>query len=376
MAAKRDYYEVLGVARDASPETIKKAYRQMARKYHPDVNKEADANEKFKEINDAYEVLSDEQKRAAYDRFGHDAFDPNAGAGGFGGFGGFEDMGGGFGDIFDLFFGGGQTDSRRTGPQRGADREIRLEVKFEDAVFGTEKDFQFPRMEKCDHCTGSGAEPGSPIKTCSQCHGTGQVKSVQKTPFGKFETTRTCSACRGEGKVIEKPCSVCRGTGKVKKNRTINVRIPAGIDTGARLRIRGEGELGAYGGPAGDLYITILVKPHALFKRDGYNLVCNLGIDFVQAALGAEIDIPLLGGTEHTLVIPEGTQPGDIITVHGLGIPQLHSHHAGDLKVIIQVNIPTKLTKRQRELLTNFYEGRDIKHSKKGLIDRFKDAMG
>lgn len=383
MADKRDYYEVLGVARNATADEIKKAYRQMARKYHPDVNKDdPDANEKFKEINDAYEVLSDQQKRAAYDQFGHDAFDPNRGAGGFGGFGGgfggfdVNDLGGGFGDIFDMIFGSGQSGRRRrTGPQRGADREIRLEVSFEDSIFGTEKEFQIPRMETCEKCSGSGAEPGSSVKTCPQCHGTGQMRSVQSTPFGRFETSRPCTTCRGEGKVIEKPCSSCRGIGKVKKNRTINVRIPAGIDTGSRLRIQGEGEQGLYGGPAGDLYITIVVRPHSTFKREGYNLLCNLTIDFVQAALGAEIDIPLLGGAEHTLIIPEGTQPGDVITVRGKGIPHLHSHRTGDLRVIISVKIPTKMTKRQRELLSNFYEESDSR-SKKGIFDRFKDAMG
>lgn len=380
MADKRDYYEILGVNRSATPEEIKKAYRQMARKHHPDVNKDdPNATEKFKEINEAYEVLSDQQKRAAYDQFGHDAFDPNQGAGGFGGFGGFDinDMGGGFGDIFDMIFGNGQTGRRRrTGPQRGADREIRMEVSFEDAVFGTEKDFQLPRMETCDKCSGSGAEPGSSIKTCPQCKGTGQMKTVQSTPFGRFETARTCTMCHGEGKTIEKPCSTCHGTGKVRKNRTINVRIPAGIDTGSRLRIQGEGEQGAYGGPPGDLYISVVVKPHSVFKREGYNLICNMAIDFVQAALGAELDIPLLGGAEHTLVIPEGTQPGDVITVRGKGIPHLHSHRTGDLRVIINVKIPTKMTKRQKELLNNFYEGSESKANKKGIIDRFKDAMG
>lgn len=377
MADKRDYYETLGVARSATPEEIKKAYRQMARKYHPDVNKDdPNATEKFKEINDANEVLSDPQKRSAYDQYGHDAFDPNRGAGGFGGFDS-NDMGGGFGDIFDMIFGNGQTGRRRrTGPQRGADREVRLEVNFEDAVFGTEKEFQLPRMETCDKCNGNGAEPGSSIKTCPQCKGTGQMKTIQSTPFGRFETARTCTMCRGEGKTIEKPCSSCQGTGKVRKNRTINVRIPAGIDSGSRLRIQGEGEQGIYGGPSGDLYITIVVKPHTMFKRDGYNLICNMGIDFVQAALGAEIDIPLLGGAEHTLIIPEGTQPGDVITVRGKGIPHLHSHRSGDLRVIINVKIPTKMNKRQRELLSNFYEGNEAKQNRKGIIDRFKDAMG
>ncbi|HEX3011693.1 MAG TPA: molecular chaperone DnaJ [Syntrophomonadaceae bacterium] len=375
MAEKRDYYEVLGVSKNASADEVKKAYRQMARKYHPDVNKDdPNANDKFKEINDAYEVLSDPQKKEAYDRFGHDAFDQtrNAGAGGFG----FEDFGGGFGDIFDIFFGGGGGRNRRTGPQRGADREMRMEINFEDAVFGMEKDIEIPRVEDCDKCHGSGAEPGSKIKTCPQCKGTGQTRTVQNTPFGRFESSRPCSQCHGEGKIIEKPCSACKGTGKVKKNRRINVRIPAGIDTGSRLRISGEGELGVYGGPPGDLYISVIVRSHPVFKREGYNLICSQNINFVQAALGTEMTIPLLGGAEHTLNIPEGTQPGDVITVKGKGIPHLHSHRFGDLKVIIGVKIPTRLTKRQKELLSAFYEDNDEKSGKKGLFDKFKDAMG
>ncbi len=377
MAAKRDFYDVLGVSRDASTEEIKKAYRQLAKKYHPDVNKEDEnADEKFKEVAEAYEILSDDQKRATYDRFGHDAFDPTkGGGGGFGGFG--EGMGGGFGDIFDLLFGntgGGQR--RRTGPQKGADREVRLDISFEDAVFGMEKDFDIQRVEKCSQCDGSGAEPGSQAKTCPQCQGAGQVRSAQSTPFGRFETVKTCPKCQGEGRIIEKPCTACKGSGKTKKKRTINVRIPAGIDTGSRLRMQGEGEAGIHGGPAGDLYITIVVRPHERFSREGYTMICNLEIDFVQAALGAEIELPLLGGVTHKLVIPAGTQPGDVLTVKGKGIPHLHSQRSGDLKVVIQVKIPTKLNKRQKELLEVFYEEHEDKDGKKGIIDRLKDAMG
>jgi len=374
MATKRDYYEVLGVTKTASPEDIKKAYRQNAKKFHPDVNKDdPDAAEKFKEVAEAYEVLSDDQKRAAYDQYGHDAFDPNRmGAGGFGG-AGFGGMGG-FGDIFDLFFGGGQ---RRRGPQRGADREVRLDITFEEAVFGAEKEMHLMRVENCEKCDGSGAEPGSSPKTCPQCQGSGQVRTVQNTPFGRFESARTCTQCGGSGKIIEKPCSNCKGRGNIKRRRTINVRIPAGIDTGARLRIQAEGEEGIMGGPPGDLFIVVVVKAHPRFKRDGYTLICSQDINIVQAALGAEIDITLLDGESHKLIVPEATQPGDIITVKNRGVPHLHhaSRH-GDLKVLINVKIPTRLSKRQRELLAGFYGEAEEKENKKGLFDKLKDAMG
>lgn len=375
--SKRDYYEVLGISRNATQDEIKKAYRQMARKYHPDVNREdKNAAEKFKEINDAYEVLSDPQKREIYDHYGHDAFDPTknagAGAGGFGGFGFGQD---GFSDIFDMFFGGGMTGSRRrTGPRRGADREIRLDISFEDAVFGQEKEIEITRMEKCEHCKGNGAEPGTKITTCPSCKGTGQVRSVQSTPFGRFETVRTCSRCNGEGKVVQTPCSVCKGTGQVRKNRRINVRIPAGIDNGSRLRMSGEGEPGQNGGPPGDLYITVIVRPHPHFEREGNNLITKVDIDFVQAALGAEIEIALLGGGKQTVKIPEGIQPGDILTIKGKGIPFLHSHRFGDLKIIVNVKIPTRLTRKQKELLLQFKE--EEKPEKKGFFNKFKDAMG
>ncbi|HHV15882.1 MAG TPA: molecular chaperone DnaJ [Gelria sp.] len=379
MATKRDFYELLGVSKNATAEEIKKAYRQMARKYHPDVNRDdPDAEEKFKEINDAYEVLSDDNKRAAYDRFGHDAFDPTRNAGGFGGgFGGFGDMGG-FGDIFDLIFGGASAGRRtRTGPQRGADLEMRLEINFEDAVFGMEKDIELPRVEKCEKCNGSGAEPGSKTKSCPDCHGSGQVRSVQSTPFGRFDTVRPCRRCHGEGKIIENPCSDCRGVGQVRKTRKLQVRIPAGVDSGSRMRIQNEGEQGIRGGPPGDLYIIILVRPHPRLQRDGYNLIVTQSIDFVQAALGTQVEIPLLGGASHTLNVPEGTQPGDIITVRGKGIPHLHSHRQGDLKVIIEVTIPKRLSKRQKELLMVFNDdSEEEKTGKKGLFDKFKDAMG
>lgn len=376
MAAKRDYYEVLGVSKDATADELKKAYRNLAKKYHPDLNKDDEsAGEKFKEVAEAYEILNDPQKRDTYDRYGHDAFDPTKGGAGFGGFD-FDNMGGGFGDLFETIFGNSGGRQRRSGPQRGADKEIRMDINFEDAIFGVQKDIELTRVEKCDKCGGSGAESGSHAKTCSQCNGAGQVRSVQSTPFGRFETVKPCPTCHGDGKIIEKPCKTCRGTGKVKKRRTINIRIPAGIDTGSRMRVQGEGEEGLRGGSSGDLYITIVVRPHAKFKRDGYTLICYLEINFVQAALGAEIDIPLLGGAEHKLTIPEGTQPGNIITVRGKGIPHLSSSRMGDLKVVIQVKIPEKMSRRQKELLESYYEDSEDKDGKKGIIDRLKDAMG
>jgi len=379
MSSKRDLYKILQISSDASADDIKRAYRTMARKYHPDVNREDDAAERFKEISEAYEILSDPQKRETYDRFGYDAFDPsrNSGAGGFGGFDP-SDLGG-FGDIFDMFFGSSGAGRRnRNAPRKGADKELRLDIEFEDAVFGLEKEIEITRVEQCDKCGGSGAEPGTKIKDCPECKGTGQVRTVQSTPFGRFETVKTCGRCRGEGRWAEKPCSACRGNGQIRKPRRINLRIPAGIDTGSRLRIQGEGEHGQKGGPPGDLYITIVVKPHSDFKREGYTLINNLKINFVQAALGAEIEIPLLGGSTHNLNIPEGTQPGAVLTVKNKGVPYLNGHRQGDLKIVIDVAISTRLSKRQKELLAAFFDDAEEgkSSSKKGLFDKFKDAMG
>lgn len=376
MASKRDYYDVLGVSRDASQEEIKKAYRKLALKYHPDVNpdkKEADA--KFKEINEAYEVLSDPEKRATYDRFGHSAFDPSQGPGGFGGagfdFGGFE-------DIFDMFFGTG-TRGRRTGPVRGADREMEIEISLEDAVFGVEKEIQIPRMENCDTCKGSGAQPGTEIKTCTVCGGTGQVRNVQATPFGRFETVRTCHRCNGQGKVIEKPCKKCNGSGKVRKVRKVNLRIPAGVDTGSRLRMQGEGEPGLNGGPAGDLYVHVVVRAHELYERRGNDLICEIPISFVDAALGAEITVPTLDG-EHKLNIPEGTQTGTVFKIKGKGVPSLRTHRRGDQIVVVKVKVPTGLSEKQKDLLREFAQEeerqKDLPRKEKGFFDKFKDAFG
>lgn len=373
MSAKRDFYEVLGVNKGATQDEIKKAYRLMARTYHPDVNQDDEnAAEKFKEISQAYEILSDPQKRELYERYGHSAFEAGTNGGGYG----FDqDDLGGFSDIFDLLFGGAAGNRRRTGPQRGADREMRMDIQFEDAIFGMEKDIELSRIENCESCRGTGAEKNSDIKNCPYCKGMGQVKNVQNTPFGRFETVRTCSQCQGQGKVVENPCKTCKGTGKTRKSRNINVRIPAGIDTGSRLRIQGEGEEGIRGGPPGDLYILIYVRPHKELSRDGTTLIKKLDIDFVQAVLGEEIEIELLGGEKFNLKVPEGSQPGDILTVKGKGVPHLQRQQRfGDLKVVLNVKIPTRISKKQKELLLQFRE--EDKNSKKGIFDKLKDAMG
>ncbi|NLM37471.1 MAG: molecular chaperone DnaJ [Firmicutes bacterium] len=374
--AKRDYYEVLGVERGASEDEIKKAYRQLARKYHPDVNKEdPQAEEKFKEINEAYQVLSDPQKRAAYDRFGHAGTDPGYGAGaGPGGFGDFAFEG--FGDIFDMFFGGGGR-RQRTGPQKGADLRYDLRIEFEEAAFGKETTIKVPRTEICATCHGNRAKPGTPIKTCPTCGGTGQIQSVQNTMFGRFSTVRTCDRCQGEGKLIETPCPTCAGRGRLRQVRTIKINIPAGVDTGHRLRVAGEGEAGERGGPPGDLYVYITVKPHPIFKRTENDLVLEHKISFAQAALGAVIEVPTLEGTA-TLRIPEGTQPGTLFRIRGKGIPYLHGSGRGDELVRVRIEVPTKLNPAQREAIRQVAEafGEEVGLPEKGFIGKVKEAFG
>lgn len=375
MPTRKDLYAVLGVSRDANADEIKKAYRSMARKYHPDVNKDdKQAADKFKEISSAYEILSDPDKRALYDRYGHDAFDPTKGGGfntggDFGGFGGFDF--GGINDIFDLFGGGLGGYRRSAGPRRGADREVSLQIDFEDAFYGMEKQIEIMRVENCEVCKGSGAAPGSKVSTCPDCNGTGQVRNVRSTAFGRFETVNSCGRCSGTGEIIEEPCRNCRGRGKVKKRRKINVKIPAGIDNGSRLRIAGEGEEGTLGGDKGDLYISILVRPHRRFEREQNTLICEQEIDFVQAILGDKIKINLLRDETVELDIPSGTQPGSVLTVRGRGVPYLNSTRRGDLKVIIKIKIPKKANRRQRELLEQFYD----KEEKKTLFERIKESL-
>lgn len=348
----------MGVGRDATSEEIKKAYRQLARKYHPDVNKEQGAEARFKEINEAHEVLSDPEKRKRYDSFGHAAFDPAAGGPGgggfdFGGFGRGADPFGDLGDIFDAFFGGGRGRERPSGPRRGADLRYDLEVGFVDAAFGCQVDIEIPRMEACDRCKGSGAEPGTVLQSCPVCKGTGQVQQVQSSPFGRFVSVQTCARCRGEGSFTDKPCRECRGRGQVEQARRITVKVPAGVDTGQRLRLSREGEAGEKGGPPGDLYVYVTVRPHDLFKRDGANIVCEIPIGFVQAALGDEIQVPSLDGPAK-LSVTEGTQTGTVFRLKGKGIPNLRGFGRGDQLVRVVVVTPTRLTKEQRELLRQF----------------------
>ncbi|WP_166238900.1 molecular chaperone DnaJ [Paenibacillus turpanensis] len=370
--AKRDYYEVLGVGKDASADDIKKAYRKMARQYHPDVNKEADAEEKFKEAKEAYDVLSDDQKRATYDRFGH--VDPNQGGFGGGGFGGGGDFGG-FGDIFDMFFGGGGQRRNPNAPQRGSDLQYTMTIEFKEAVFGKETDLQIPRTEECGRCHGSGAKPGTKPETCPTCHGSGQQEVVQNTAFGRIVNRRVCSTCSGHGKLIKEKCGECHGSGKVKRTRKIHVKIPAGVDDGAQLRVSGEGEMGVRGGPPGDLYIVIRVKAHDFFEREGDDIYCEVPLTFAQAALGDEIEIPTL--TEKVkLKIPAGTQTGTFFRLRGKGVPRLRGTGSGDQHVRVTIVTPTGLSEEQKDLLREFAKlGGEHTQESQSLFERFKKAF-
>ncbi|MGI6606736.1 MAG: molecular chaperone DnaJ [Peptococcia bacterium] len=382
--AKRDYYEVLGVEKNAGEAEIKKAFRKLARQYHPDVNPgDKTAEEKFKEINEAYEVLSDPEKRQRYDQFGHAGTDPNGfGGGGFGGFGGFGGAGdfGGFGDIFDAFFGGG-TSSRKRGPEQGADLRYDLSLSFEEAAFGVEKDIEIPRLENCPTCHGSGAKPGTSPTTCSRCQGTGQIRITQRTALGHFQTIRSCPECGGEGKIIANPCSECRGKGKVRKNRKLHIKIPAGVDNDSRIRLSGEGEPGLRGGPPGDLYVFVEVRPHKLFERHGNDLYMEFPVTFVQATLGAEVQVPTLEG-KAMLKIPEGTQTHTILRLKGQGIPYLRGNGRGDQHIRIVVVTPTKLSEEQKKTLRQFDDSTDKnnyhpkgKGREKGLFERLWDSL-
>ena len=379
MADKRDYYEVLGISKGASESEIKKAYRSMAKKYHPDMNPgDSEAEAKFKEVNEAYAVLSDADKKAQYDQFGHAAFDQTAGGGYGGGFGGFGDFGD-LGDIFGSFFGGfgGSARQNRNAPTRGEDVGARITITFEEAAFGVKKDISFNRVQKCSDCGGTGASSGSSAETCSACRGSGQRTVTQRIGGMAFQSTVTCDACKGKGKIIKNPCSNCRGTGYVKVNKKLSVNIPAGINDGERIALRGQGCDGRNGGPAGDLIITVSVKEHNLFVREpgGYNIFCDIPITVTEATLGAEIDVPTLEGN-HKFTIPEGTQPGTAFTIRQKGIPFVNnSNRRGDLVFTVVVEIPKGLNDKQKEHMRAFADScKESNYSKKhGFFKRFFD---
>ncbi|MCZ0704014.1 molecular chaperone DnaJ [Natronobacillus azotifigens] len=347
--SKRDYYDILGVSKDASKEEIKKSYRKLARKYHPDVNKDQNAPEKFKEAKEAYEVLSDEQKRSQYDQFGH-AGPQGQGFGG-GGFGG-QDFGG-FGDIFDMFFGGGGGRRDPNAPRQGNDLQYTMVLDFEEAIFGKETDVELPKEETCDTCHGSGAKPGTKPETCTHCKGSGQLNVEQNTPFGRVVNKRVCHHCNGTGKKIKDKCSTCGGNGKVKKKKKIHISIPAGIDDGQQIRIAGQGEPGANGGPAGDLYVVVQVRDHEFYQRDGDHIFCEMPVTYAQAALGDEVEIPTVHG-KVKLKVPAGTQTGKTFRLKGKGAPNVRGYGHGDQHVRIRVITPTNLTAKQKELLREF----------------------
>lgn len=381
--AKRDYYEVLGVSRDVSPEEIKKAYRKLAIKYHPDRNPDnsKEAEEKFKEVSEAYKILSDPEKRKIYDQYGHAGLEAEVGTGaGFGGFDFdpfkiFEEVfgRGSFGeDFFGDFFGGRRTYQDR-GTQPGSDLHYILEISFEEAAFGTEKEIRISHYETCPTCRGEGIKPGSHPRTCPTCKGSGYVRVRQ----GFFSISRTCTHCQGRGTIIENPCRDCRGTGRVRKSHRVKVKIPAGVDNGSRLRLRGEGEAGLRGGPVGDLYITLRVRPHPIFKREENTVICEIPVTFTQAALGGEIRVPTLDGNVK-LKIPPGTQTNKIFRLKGKGIPYLHSYGRGDQWVKVLVETPVNLNNEQKELLRKFQElGRGNGQPKvKEFLNKIKRAFG
>ncbi|NLV50379.1 MAG: molecular chaperone DnaJ [Clostridiales bacterium] len=360
MAEKRDYYEVLGLKKGASVDEIKKAYRKLAKQNHPDLNPndpKAEAN--FKEINEAYMVLSNEEERQKYDQFGFAAFDPAyGGAGnGFGGFGGFGDINIDFGDIFESFFGG--TSSRRTSsqntPRKGENIRLGMEISFEEAAFGAKKDVQVSRIETCSECGGTGSNKGTTPEICSECHGTGSVRVQQRTAFGVMSTSSPCSKCGGSGKIIHDPCTTCKGKGSVRRSRTVSVTVPAGIDNGMTVSMHGQGNRGTNGGPAGDLLVTFSVRPHEFFEREGTSVLYRLPVSFVQAALGAEVEIPTLDGNVK-MKIPEGTQTDTVMRLRGKGIPILRGSGRGDQFVTVVVQTPKSLTDEQRDLLVKLGE--------------------
>ena len=375
---KRDYYEVLGLQKGASADDIKKAYRKLAMKYHPDRNPDSkEAEEKFKEAAEAYEVLSDDEKRSRYDQFGFAGVDPNYGAGqggGFGGgFGGFGDFGD-LGDIFGSFFGGGSSRSNANAPRRGENIGARLELTFEEAAFGCEKEVSIPRIENCAACSGTGSADGA-IETCSMCRGSGQVRTTQNFMGMAMQTTTTCPQCNGRGKITKNPCTTCKGKGKVRRTQKIKVKVPAGVDHGQSVRVRGEGSVGSNGGPNGDLLVEIYIKRHRIFNRSDYTVLCEVPISFAQAALGAEIQVPTLDG-KVSFDLPEGTQTGTTFTLSGKGIPYVNNpRRRGDQRFTVVVETPTKLTKEQKELLRQLDNTLEETPKRKKFFDNIKDLF-
>ena len=353
---KRDYYEVLGISKSANEDEIKKAYRSLAKKYHPDMNPgDSEAEVKFKEVNEAYAVLSDSEKRSKYDRFGHDAFDPSSG-GGFGGFGGFGGADFDFGDIFSSFFGGGSSSSRSRAnmPVEGDDVATRVTVSFEEAAFGCKKEINFARIESCPDCHGSGAANDADIEKCSECRGSGRITVRQQTMLGFMQTQRSCPSCNGRGKIIKSPCKNCNGKGRIKINKKLEVNIPSGIDDRQNIILRNQGSAGINGGPNGDLIIEVRVKEDKFFERDGNNIFCEIPISFSEATLGAEIDVPVLGGGTEKYKIPDGTQSGTTFTLKNKGIPDINTKRKGDLIIKVAVETPRNLNTKQTELLMAF----------------------
>ncbi len=373
---KRDYYEVLGVEKGASADEIKRAYRKAAMKYHPDRNPgDKEAEEKFKEVGEAYEVLSDDDKRARYDQFGFAGVDPNfnpggSGFGGYGGFSGFGDLG----DIFGEFFGGGSSRSSANAPRRGENVMSRLELTFEEAAFGCEKEVTTQRIENCAACRGTGSADGV-VETCSTCRGSGQVRTTQTFMGMSMQSTSVCPKCNGRGKVIKNPCTTCKGKGKVRRNQRIKVKVPAGVDQGQNVRVRGEGCVGANGGPSGDLLVEIYIRRHAIFSRQNMDVLCEVPITFTQAALGAEIQVPTLDG-KVSYTIPEGTQTGTAFTLPGKGIPEVgNSRRRGNQRFTVVVETPTRLTKEQRELLRQLDGTLEETPKRKKFFDTIKDIF-
>ena len=375
---KRDYYEVLGLQKGAGIDDIKKAYRKLAMKYHPDRNPDnKEAEEKFKEAAEAYEVLSDDDKRARYDQFGFAGVDPNYGAGqggyggGFDGFGDFGDLG----DLFGSFFGGGASRrSNANAPRRGENVGARLELTFEEAAFGCEKEVSIPRIENCASCSGSGSADGV-IETCTMCHGAGQVRTTKNFMGMTMQSSSVCPQCSGRGKIIKTPCTICRGKGKVRRTQKIKVKVPAGVDHGQSVRVRGEGCVGTNGGPNGDLLAEIYIKRHPIFDRQDYTVLCEVPISFTQAALGAKIQVPTLDGKE-TFDLPEGTQTGATFTMYGKGIPYVNNpRRRGDQRFTVVVETPTKLTKEQKELLRQLDDTIEVSPKRKKFFDAIKDLF-